>query len=594
MLHSRFFWKLYGSYVVLVVLTVSVVIILVDNRLARELTKEVEETLKVKATLVREVVAPYLDNCATSSLQDRVVLLGGEVSTRITVICPDGRVIADSSVLDPSVMENHLDRPEIVQAFEEGYGISVRFSTTIGQKMMYLAVPVKRDGEVIGFVRTAIPIDVVSRKLSLWRAGVIVGGIVGTVLAFLIGFVVASRITSRLSVMNKAVRAVAGGNYDVKVRVQGKDELGELAASVNLMASQLKERLETIAKSHGELLAIISSMVEGVIAIDGEDKVIYVNEVAGKILGIDPSSSRGKSVWEVTRLRAVSDVLTEVKRSGEERKVVTRLVSGGKQIEVELHASPMWGSEGKISGAVLLIHDVSELRKLETVRRDFVANVSHELRTPLTAIRGMVETILDDPDMDVEQRRKFLTSINTHVERLSNILNDLLTLSRIESGESVPFTKSVDLRLVAKESMEAFLVQADSKRIVLESEFSESPVMVRGSEEALRQIIDNLIDNAVKYTPEEGRIWVRVMEKNGEAVLEVQDTGIGIPESELERIFERFYTVDKARSRKMGGTGLGLSIVKHAVRSLKGEIKVRSELGKGSTFTVTFPEASSS
>jgi two-component system phosphate regulon sensor histidine kinase PhoR len=287
----------------------------------------------------------------------------------------------------------------------------------------------------------------------------------------------------------------------------------------------------------------------------------------------------------------VSEALLRTIREGADRSAEVVLPGRPEDQVLELRSSPMRGARGEVDGAVVVVHDVTRLRRLEVVRRDFVANVSHELKTPLTAIRGLVETLLDDQDMDEGTRRRFLGKVHRQVQRLSALVADLLTLSRVESGQAAFERVPLDVRNPVRESVRALLGEAQAKSLDLQVELPMEPAMVRGDTEALRQVVDNLVSNAIKYTPERGRITLRVRQDGTATTIEVHDTGIGIAPRDRERIFERFYRVDKARSREVGGTGLGLAIVKHVVQALGGQVGVESTLGRGSTFRVTFPSA---
>jgi two-component system phosphate regulon sensor histidine kinase PhoR len=330
-------------------------------------------------------------------------------------------------------------------------------------------------------------------------------------------------------------------------------------------------------------------MVEGVVAVDADERVVLMNDAAHRILGAGPAPAEGRPIWEVTRLVEVGETLAEASRTGAPTEREARLPRTPRDRFLRLHGAPLKDARGGPAGAVLVVHDISELRHLEMVRRDFVANVSHELKTPLAAVRGFVETILEDEAMEAGIRRRFLTKIHEQTMRLSKMVAELLTLSRVESAEFDVARAPTDLRGALRASLEAVARLAEEKVLDLRVDVPDAPALVAGNDEALRRIAGNLLDNAVKYTPPGGRVAVRIVSTDREVFLEVEDTGPGIPERDRERVFERFYRVDKGRSRDAGGTGLGLAIVKHLVRALGGAVGVEGAPSGGSLFRVRLP-----
>jgi two-component system phosphate regulon sensor histidine kinase PhoR len=389
--------------------------------------------------------------------------------------------------------------------------------------------------------------------------------------------------------MTDAARAVTAGDYGHRVRIERADEIGVLADALNTMTAQLKTQIDTMTADRNKTLAILSGMVEGVVAVDREERVVHANAAAQAILGVDAKQALGRRIWEVMRVVEVSEALGEAMRQNRVRVSEVRIPTPQKDQVIQLTATPMRGSGDEIDGAVVVLHDVSDLRQLEGVRRDFVANISHELKTPLTAIRGLVETLIDDGDMDTDTHNRFIEKIRDQSTRLTNIVSDLLTLSRLESGPGGLRFEPMDLRDTVRESCGTQVHAAETKQVSLIPEVPDAPVTIDGDAEAMRELVDNLVSNAIKYTPPGGTVDVRLKTEGASAVLEVADTGIGIPPEEQSRIFERFYRVDKARSREQGGTGLGLSIVRHLAQALQGEARVRSRLGVGSVFSVLLP-----
>jgi two-component system phosphate regulon sensor histidine kinase PhoR len=585
LLRSRFFWRLYAGYVVLILVVTGVVGALIEHRVRTDQLQDVKDTLHSKALLLCEIA---LSSRPANELQARLASLASGDPTRLTIVRADGVVLADSFE-DPAVMNNHGDRPEIRAAASDGVGRSSRFSQTLGSDQLYTAVRVPAEGELIGFARTAYPLVAIEARVGQLRTVVIFGAGLAALAGLAIGYVFARRVTAPLAAVTAAVEELTLGGYG-HVRAPGTpDEIGRLAEAFNKMSDELRERVEMIEADRNKLLAILSGMVEGVVAIDREERVVHMNAVAGRLLGVQPGDSTGQRVWDVTRLAEIPDIL-ERTQNGEEFHGEVKLPSAGEEtIHMEFNASPLRDAAGGRAGSVVVLHDLTELRRLEQVRSDFVANVSHELKTPLTAIRGMVETMLDDRDMEPDQARRFLDRVANQTKRLSLLVTDLLTLARIESAEVRTDRRPVDLRDPVQECASRAQPLCQMKSIQLDVDLPQTPAILVGDDEDLRQIVGNLLDNALKYTPEGGRVALRVIPKGSEILVEVEDTGIGIDPRDSERVFERFYRVDKARSRELGGTGLGLAIVKHLVLSAGGRISLDSTPGRGSRFGVHLP-----
>jgi len=383
--------------------------------------------------------------------------------------------------------------------------------------------------------------------------------------------------------------------------VSHKDELGTLAEALNSMARSSAERLMEITTERNRLAKILSSMVEGVIAIDSDRRVIHANHAAINLLATVPRGSHtgnmnttsGDLAWEDIRIPAIIEAVDNAFDSGEVVMVQMHRAEIYNDQVVDIHVSPLMDENRAVTGAVLVLNDVSELANLERIRRDFVANASHELKTPITAIRGLTETMLDDPSMDDETRLRFVERISAQSMRLSVLVTDLLAISRLEADQAEQKHDLIDMQELVKRSLSAAKAACVEKQLELsidpDDTISDMKAMTVGDMQSLSQMVDNLLDNAVKYTPSGGRVSVRLTASDHQIQLQVSDTGIGIDNLARQRIFERFYRVDKARSRDLGGTGLGLSIVKNIAEQHGGAVQLESELGVGSTFTVTLP-----
>nr|XP_061811868.1 sensor protein kinase WalK-like [Nerophis lumbriciformis] len=582
-MRSRFLWKLYAGYALLILLTALLVGFLVAPRVERAAIQETDRRLKGEAALLREVAKSGLGMPLV--LQRRVRTLGREVGTRLTVMTADGVVVADSD-RDPATLDNHRNRPEIVAAGERGEGSSTRLSNTLGERMRYLAMPIREDDATLGFARASLPLDFINQRLHELRGSLLVAVLAASLVGLLLGFGLARRITEPLTSMTRAAEAIAAGSYEQRIELVAHDEHGQLARAFNTMSQKLSRQLETITLDRNKLEAILASMAEGVVAVDSKDRVVHINRVAADLLGSAPEAAAGKPIWEVTRIHEISEVLAETMRERQPAQRVARL-PGRPDRELELHATPLRNGSGELQGAVLVLDDVTQLRRLETVRTDFVGNVSHELKTPVTVIRGMVETMLEDSEMEPTTRRSFLAKVQGQAERLSSLVTDLLSLSRLESEPAED--QRVDVGDVVRDTVRALLPASDAKRLRIVTDLPPEPMMVRAEEERLGVAVSNLLDNAIKFSPLGGTIEVSAKRVRHEAMIAVHDHGIGIEPRHQERIFERFYRVDKARSRELGGTGLGLAIVKHAALSFGGRVALESQLGEGSTFHIYLP-----
>ncbi len=586
-LRSRFFFSLCASYAAVLLVTAVLVGVLVDRRLSRSLLDELRSSLE-KECLILQPLAERTFRGEEPDAQAVLARLDRETGLRITLIRPDGSVLGDSEA-DPAGMEDHASRPEVREARGGGFGVARRLSRTVGHEMLYVAHELRADETVLGTIRVALPTALVDEQLEETRNSVLIGTSASFLVALLIGVLLAKRFTQPLEAITAVAADLRAGRFDARVSVRREDEIGVLAETLNGLAEELTRRIASLSQEDAKLRAMLAGMIEGVVAVDGEDRILFVNSAARTVLQLEESALEGRRLWEVAPIGELEALLRDVRASSLPERREIELFRGERERVIGVHASAFLG--GGREGLVIVLHDVTELRRLERIRRDFVANVSHELKTPLTSIKGFVETLLSGALHDEENNERFMRRIDANVERLNHLVSDLLSLARIESqGERMPRAE-VDWRSVLAEVAKRHEEACAKKGLVLEMRGTERECLVLGDREAMLQILDNLLDNAVKYTPAPGAVRVRLAASAGRGVLQVEDTGIGIPREHLERVFERFYRVDKARSREVGGTGLGLSIVKNLVRNLSGEVRVESEVGKGSTFTVELPLA---
>jgi two-component system phosphate regulon sensor histidine kinase PhoR len=516
--------------------------------------------------------------------------IGRKTGTRFTVILASGEVLGDSQE-DPSRMSNHADRPEVIAALSGHVGTATRQSHTLGEDMMYVAVGLEDRGVIIGVIRAAKPVTEIHEVTRTLVERIAAAGVLAAVLAGLLGWWISGRLSRPLEEMREGASRFAGGDLAHRLPVPDAKELAPLAEAMNAMGEELEGRLRTITRQRNEMEAILASMVEAVIVVDAQERVLRINDAAGKLFGIVPDEARGRLIQEAVRNAQLHAFVEKTLGSGVPVEEDIQVFSGKEWV---LHAVGTRFREGGRAGegAVILLHDVTGMKMLESMRRDFVANVSHELKTPITSIKGFVETLKDCSPDDRENTGKFLDIISKHTERLTLLVEDLLKLSRIEQAEELGDIAlergSVSEVLDAAASMMA--ERAGQKDVRITVTCPES-ITARINAAMLEQAVLNLLDNAVKYSEPGGVVEVAARRTASEVVIRVKDSGCGIAKEHLPHIFERFYRVDKARSRQLGGTGLGLAIVKHVAHGHGGRVDIESEPGKGSTFSIFLPSA---
>jgi two-component system, OmpR family, phosphate regulon sensor histidine kinase PhoR len=564
------------------------VLFLVGPRLRSSALEHTREELFADARLMAHVVdEPLARGAGPEELDPLVDEAAREVRARVTIIRPDGVVVADSANSGEALLaeQNHGNRPEVRAALATGTGTSERHSVTVDDELLYAAVAVRHAGRIVGVSRVAMSASGIEEQVAGLRNSVAVALALAFLVTAVLSILLSSSFAGPLNEIMEAARQLAAGNFAARIRVARADELGELARILNLSAEQLQARLTEIARDRARTEAILSAMGDGVLAVDHKGAVLLANSAFRRILDLkDPV---GRHHVEVIRQREVGDVLQDVLRTGQRRAVEVELLHLRRAFS--LTGVPFPGAEGMPPGAVLTFHDITERRRLERIRRDFVANASHELRTPLTSIRGFVEALEDGAVAEADTAVRFLGKIHTHADRMAALVEDLLELSRLESGERPPQWEEIPPAEIVEDVATSFAAAAARKEILLaKSDYGAPPVTTDA--DRLRRIVENLVDNAIKYTPAKGRVQISSREgPKGGALIEVRDDGPGIGAEHLPRIFERFYRVDKARSRELGGTGLGLSIVKHLAEGMGATVSVESELGKGTTFTVSVP-----
>ena len=584
MLSSRFFRRIFLPYLVLICAAASAVAIFAALRIRDSHLAAARAELQHEAALVSNLLAPDLASGRSAELEQEAQAIGQSIHCRITVIEEDGRVIGDNEA-DPSSMENHRNRPEVVEATGQGEGWAIRYSDTLHLDLLYYARRLVTPDGRAHFVRLAMHLSALNREMTLLYVALALVVLIAVSAGALLSFYFARRSAAPVLELRDFASALARGQLNRRLLLSENGEIGHLAGALNTMADSLGRLLAQTDKDRAELLAMLASMSEGVIAADTKQRVVIVNQRAGELLSFPASGASGKPLWEIVRNEAILKAATEVLAS-RERKAFQISPSAGRYLEITACTYP---ADGPPQGLILVAHDTTQSVRYQELRKEFVANVSHELRTPLTVIKGFTETLRDGAISDPVTGPKFLGTIERHVDQLTNLVSDLLELSKLEGSPELPRRVSFDVCGVVRRAADLLLPTAQRKDQSLVVEIPRSLPRVLGNPDYIERAVSNLIDNAIKYTPERGRIHVTAMAEEDAVVIEISDNGIGIPPEDLSRVFERFYRVDRSRSREMGGTGLGLSIVKHVVQVHGGAIDVSSTPGQGSNFRLKLP-----
>ncbi len=588
MAKKRLLWQLYLPYLIITILALVLLSWYASYSFRWFYYDEIAQNLKSRTRLAGREILPAVSQKSFDEVDQLCKLLGQTAGIRLTMILPDGRVVGDSDQ-QPAKMENHADRPEFRQAMNGQTGRSVRFSDTLSKNMMYIAVPLKEQEQTIAVVRGSLSVIAVDKALNDIYTKIIWGVIGAAVCAAGVTLVVSHKITRPIEQMKDAAKRFAAGQLDHRVPVPDSEELAELAGALNETADRLKRTIETITNQKNQLEAILSSMAEGVIAVDSDGRVVSINKKAALLLEIDVVSVTGHSIEETIRNVDIQRFMRYTLMSSAPTEEDITL-SAEQPVSLRARGTYLTDHQGNKSGAVIVLSDTTRMQRLENIRRDFVANVSHELRTPITSIKGFVETLLDGAINEPEQAQRFLNIIAGHTDRLMAIIEDLLSLSRLEeNGQTRMIAREhLKIRPVLESAVELSGPKAGDKKIKIEIDCDDDlEALINPT--LLEQAALNLVDNAIKYSPAESTIQISARRAEKEVIIAVKDSGCGIEKSHLSRIFERFYVVDKARTRKLGGTGLGLAIVKHITNLHGGSVSVESTPGQGSTFTIHLP-----
>ena len=577
-LRSPIFRKLWTSAFLLIAIGLVSLDFYLTRYIGRHETESVQQRLSVEA----HILAGELASPLPVPLEEWARGAGARAQARVTVINPVGVVLADSEHV-PESMENHANRPEIREALRGAQGNSIRFSPTLGRNLCYLAIPLNYGQQTGHVLRLAVPLEDLDAAIAAVRWRIVGASVVAAMLVLGVAYFFSQSFTKRINRLRAFAEGLVDARFSERLVPDAADELGALAHSLNLMATQLRDMVERLSLEVARREAILASMVEGVLAVDKELRVTFCNDSFARLLGARTPVPERLPLLELVRDTSLREMLVQVLATGESRRQRLQLgAAEGRAFEVQ--TAPLAAASGR--GAIAILHDITDLERLERVRKDFVANVSHELRTPLTAIRGYAETLLEGALEDKENNRRFLEIIKAHAIRLNNIASDLLILSELESGKGTPEPECISVRAAAEAALRTVESEARLREVKLLAGQLDD-VLVIGDKIRLEQALVNLLDNAVKFNRPGGEVRIETgLTAEGKVRMVIADTGIGIPLEDQSRIFERFYRVDKARSRDVGGTGLGLSIVKHVVERMGGTVTVESQLGKGSCFIV--------
>lgn len=580
--------KLLTTYILILSVTIVVTILFSWSKVNTHFYNQTENESAVQITLIQQILSYQIIE-EDFDFQKFATQYGQETEFRITIIDMDGKVLGDSSS-EPSEMENHKYREEFKEALRGNEKQSLRYSNTLGKYLFYYAIPLNLEG-FNGALRISVPAQSIQALVWDMIGSVLFGLFIGLILSTIIAFMFTKRFMEPIDELTKTATLISNGEYDQKVYIDNNDQIGELANAFNTMTYTLRKNLWDIETKNGELEAILTSMDTGLAAIDENYRIILCNEPFQKLLALK-GEIVNKIFYEVTRSPHIFEV---VEKSLDENEYIDEEIiihHGEEQLILNVSATPIKGKFDKNNryGILLAVEDVTKLRKLETIRRDFVSNVTHELKTPLTSIKGFVEILKDGAIKDKASSERFLDIIDIESDRLTILIEDILSLSEIESMRLDKNTGNYDIPNIVQEVKEILQGKADSKNINIDLMIQKDLPSFRCNRDRIKQLFINLIDNSIKYT-DHGSVTIECKESRDHAylVIKVIDTGIGIEEKHLDRLFERFYRIDKGRSRKLGGTGLGLSIVKHIVELYQGTIDVKSIYGSGTTMKIRLP-----
>ncbi len=582
----KFLWKIYYLLTALAIIPLIILGFYTSSLFKDSLIINDTEVLNVRTALIKEKLeSSGLDSINFADFAAKYDILSG---SRVTVIEPSGKVIADSRE-NVSEMDNHADRPEVIEALKGKSGISQRYSFTLKEDFLYSAMPVyDKSGRIKLIIRTAYPLTKVKSEASYANTAIALSVLFFGIIIFVIGYISLKSILNPLSEIKSGAERFSKGEYEQKIFPPKENELKSIAESLNSMAKQLDERLDIIGEQSNLQQAVLESMKEGVLAVDYDERILLINKTAEDILSINDKSAQGKTLQEVVRISEIQKFFKKIISEGNAQEAEI-ILQHDKDKFLQISGTLLYDLDNKALGALVVLNDISNLKHLDTIKKDLVANVSHELKTPVTTIKGFIETLKEGAINDPKNAERFLDIISKHIERLNFLIDDLLILAKLEDDEDDAKLEEKKILPVLKSVIEDYEFKANEKKIEIIIKCDEK-LDAKINLHLIEQAIGNLLDNAIKYSDKKTKIEVGAGIKNEMLNIYVEDEGFGISDEHIPRLFERFYRIDKGRSREEGGTGLGLAIVKHIVNTMNGFIDVKSAPGKGSTFTIKIPQ----
>ncbi len=578
---NNLFYKVFFTYIIITLVAMVVVEVYATRQIKTTMLDRIEGELTSYAGMISL-------GFSKSEIEEALKTVSDLSNARITLIDAGGTVLADSEE-QPLRMDNHLNRPEIQEARIRNTGRSVRFSKTLGIDTLYIAFPIRETGDIRGYIRLARPLIEIRQSVRDITLLVLQSFLIVGALSLLIAFIFTSRLVSPIQEMEQFTRRLQDGEEPGTLIIGSTDETGRLARNINYLVGELKDKIRSADEEKGKLQAVFSSMEDGILVLDIQGRIEGMNTAVQRIFGLSMGEMIGKTPLEIRRQIPLQQALDVFKETGVplSREIV---FENENPAVVDVTISAVEGLPQGQEKTMIVLRDITRIKKLERVRADFVANVTHEIKTPLAAILGYIETLREGAINEKETAQHFFEIIQKHAERLNRLVDDLLVISNAELGEMRFSFESVSLEGIICNILPVIEPMALKKEIRIEADIPANLPPIRADRDRLHQIVLNILDNAVKFTPDGGTISIRGVDRNDEMVaVIINDTGIGIPHGEISRLGERFYRVDKTRSRELGGTGLGLSIVKHLITAHHGRMEIRSQPGRGTTVSLIFP-----
>ena len=584
-------WRIAVPYAVLILVAMGALAVYLSQVVRTAELANLQANMLRQAQLIADVVEPDWDGVASEASDAQVQAWSEALAVRVTLVAADGTVVGESHE-DRTEMENHLSRPEIQQALADGEGSNIRYSQTLATEMLYVAVPVWQARTLVGYVRLAVPLDEVAARINQLRGTILTAAFLMALVAVALAVVIAERTARPVRRLTAVARRMADGDLDARLYVTSRDEVGTLTQAFNNMGEQLRQQVVGLQTERERLATILEHMADGVLITDAPGRVQLLNPAASRMLNTSPAEALGASFAQVVRHYRIIEVWQQCRQTGEQQVAAIEVAPAGKEpagLFLQMVVTPLFDSPPAVNAQSLLVifQNLTPVRRLETVRRDFISNISHELRTPLASLKAVVETLRDGAVEDPPAAVRFLDLADRELDALTQMVEELLELSRIESGRVPLRLAPTAVAAVVAPVVERLRPQAERAELALTVNVPADLPLVLIDGPRVQQVLGNLLHNAIKFTPAGGTIAIDAREADGALLVRVTDDGVGIPAGDLPRIFERFYKADRARSG--GGTGLGLAIARHIVQAHGGQIWARSKEGEGSRFYFTLP-----